>query len=229
MVTGGARRLGSAISQALTANGYRVVLHCFKSLEEAKKLADSLDAGLVQGDLSRLEDVETLFAKATAVYGRIDHVVNNASAFTTLSIENTDIATYNLLMALHSGAPFFLSKQLYLQVKARGGRGSVINIIDSKVHNPSVSRPAYYCSKGALLEQTRALAVALAPYVRVNAISPGPLLSNGDDAYFTKMETMLPLRKTGSEEDLCQAVLYLMRAPFVTAMDLAVDGGQRLL
>lgn len=77
--------------------------------------------------------------------------------------------------------------------------------------------------------QTKALSSALAPILRVNAISPGAILSNGDDAYFVAMNERLPLKRTGSEKDLYRAVDYLLHASFVTGEELVVDGGQRLL
>ena len=132
-------------------------------------------------------------------------------------------------MAVHNTAPFFLSKPSHASAFPLCKRDSVTNILDTKLSSPTASRPAYYCAKGALSAQTKPLAVALGPVVRVNAISPGAVLSNGEDGYFRKMAELLPLRSTGSAQDICEAVSYLLGASFVTGVDLPVDGGQRLL
>ena len=96
--------------------------------------------------------------------------------------------------------------------------------------SPKASRPAYYIAKGALLAQTKALAVALAPVVRVNAISPGPILpSSADEAYFKRMEERLPAGRTGDMDDVTRAVKFLLDSSFITGEELVVDGGLRLL
>jgi NAD(P)-dependent dehydrogenase (short-subunit alcohol dehydrogenase family) len=230
LITGGAKRIGRALVLHLAKQGYRMVVQYHTSTAEAEELCSlGYDLKLVQADLRQSELLEDFFTRACSLYGRIDHVINNASVFPSVSLEQTDLQVFEQAMAVHSTAPFFLSKQLYLHVKQRGGTGSIINVLDTKLSSPTSSRPAYYCSKGALAMQTKALAVALAPMIRVNAISPGPVLSNGDDAYFSKMEQTLPLRRTGSALDICKAVSYLLEASFVTGTELCVDGGQRLL
>lgn len=230
LVTGGARRLGKEITLHLVDAGYRVVVLANSSLREAQELAERRSGiAWIEGDLRDVRTLESQFAKAVGQFGRIDHLVNNASIFPAVDIENTDIDLFQDAMAIHSTSPFFLSRALYLHVKERGCKGSVVNIIDSKIDAPTASRPAYYCAKGALAYQTKALAVALGPTLRVNAVSPGLVLSNTDDAYFASMQEKLPLRMTGTCTDVSKAVEYFLGAPFVTGMELCIDGGQRLL
>jgi NAD(P)-dependent dehydrogenase (short-subunit alcohol dehydrogenase family) len=229
LVTAGARRVGSHLCKALTQGGYHVVLHYCQSRDAALNLQKELSCAIVQADLRDRSALKQMFGEATGAYGRIDHLINNASVFPSLTMEQTTIEAYDSLMDLHATAPFFLSQYLYLHLKERSAQGSVINILDSKLSSPTKSRPAYYCAKGALLMQTKALSSALAPILRVNAISPGAILSNGDDAYFVAMNERLPLKRTGSEKDLYRAVDYLLHASFVTGEELVVDGGQRLL
>jgi pteridine reductase len=227
LITGGAKRLGLAMAQHLLGEGYRVVIHCNMSCSEAKALGD--DGRIVQANLTNREELQTIFSKAVDCFGRVDHLINNASVFPSLSIEETTYALWDEVMALHNTAPFFLSRALYLHLRERGATGSVVNMVDTKIEAPTASRSAYYISKGALLAQTKTLAVSLGPTLRVNAISPGAVLNGGDDAYFAKMAERLPLKHTGSAPDIVQAVGYLLRATFVTGVELAVDGGQRLL
>ncbi|MDD4573813.1 MAG: SDR family oxidoreductase, partial [Sphaerochaeta sp.] len=81
----------------------------------------------------------------------------------------------------------------------------------------------------SLAQETTLLARQLAPYVRVNAVAPGLVLSNGEDEYFLKMGKILPLQRTGTPSDVCEAVSYLLSASFVTGVNLPVDGGHHLL
>lgn len=234
LITGGAKRLGRAMALSLAASGYRVVIHCNESVEQAEKLVQELtlqgfDSAYVQGDLSNPGALASLFSQAVQAFGQVDHLINNASLFPARTMDETDLALFEQVMAVHSTAPFFLSRELYLHLKVRAAKGSVINMLDAKLTSPTASRPAYYCAKGALAYQTKALAAALGPTLRVNAVSPGLVLSNGDDAYFTKMQNQLPLKTTGKTDDICQAVSYLLGSSFVTGTELCVDGGQRLL
>lgn len=234
LISGGAKRVGRALAVHLAHQGYRVVVHCHTSEREARQLQADLEAeGLalkvVQGDLSLPSHLEALFGSAVSAFGQVDHLINNASFFPAQTMEETSLASFESLMAVHNTAPFFLSKSLYSHLLSRSAKGSVTNILDTKLSSPTASRPAYYCAKGALSAQTKVLAVALGPTVRVNAVSPGPVMSNGEEAYFRKMAELLPLRSTGSAQDICEAVSYLLGASFVTGVDLQVDGGQHLL
>lgn len=107
--------------------------------------------------------------------------------------------------------------------------GAVVNITDTQLACPPASRPSYYLSKAALAQETVILAKTLAPYIRVNAVAPGLVLSNGEEGYFSKMEKILPLKKCGSPSDICEAVSYLLSASFVTGITIPVDGGHHLL
>ena len=234
MVTGGAKRVGKDIAAHLASKGYRVIIHCNTSLLEANLLKKELEekgaeVAVVQGDLTDLLQLETLFSRFIEPFGYVDALINSASHFSSCSIEQLTLEDYESDMVLHATAPFFLSKYLYEHLKKREACGAVVNLTDTKLSSPTSSRPSYYLSKATLQEQTRILAVSLAPYVRVNTIAPGVVLSSGDDTYFAKMEQVLPLRRCGAPRDVSEAVLYLLSARFVTGVTIEVDGGQHLL
>ncbi|MDT4761889.1 SDR family oxidoreductase [Sphaerochaeta sp. PS] len=234
VVTGSAKRLGRELAIFLATEGYRLVLHCNTSVREATCLQKELQAlghksAVVQGDLTDLRSVESLFSRFVEPFGKVDDLVNSASVFSQASLQDTSVERWQLDMALHAGAPFFLSKALYLHLQNRGASGSVVNITDTQIEAPPPSRPSYYLSKASLAEETRILARTLAPTLRVNAVAPGLVLPNGEDAFFAKMERVLPLQRCGTPSDVCQAVSYLLSASFVTGVTLAVDGGHHLL
>jgi pteridine reductase len=232
MITGASKRLGRAIVTALAESGYTTIIHTRRADDGVRALSEELggSCAVVEGDLTDMQGLGPLFDRAVSLFGHVDHLINSASSFFPLSIEETTVEEFDRLMALHNTAPFFLSRALYLHLKERGGQGSIINIGDATLTAPRASKPAYYTAKGALVAQSRALSVALAPTVRVNVISPGPVLPSEDDhAYFARMENLLPLRRTGASGDIIQAVSYLLSASFVTGTELVVDGGLTLL
>jgi NAD(P)-dependent dehydrogenase (short-subunit alcohol dehydrogenase family) len=234
VVTGAAKRVGREIALYLAQKGFRIILHCNTSYQEALCLQEELqqkgcESAVVQGDLTDTAHLEALFSLFLEPFGRVDGLINSASVFSPKSITEVDVDTWQRDMALHAAAPFFLSKYLYRHLVARKATGSVVNITDTKLSSPTASRPSYYCSKASLSEETRVLAVALAPVVRVNAVAPGVILSYDDGHYFSQMEQKLPLKKCGDPNDVCEAIGYLLSASFVTGEVLRVDGGQHLL
>jgi NAD(P)-dependent dehydrogenase (short-subunit alcohol dehydrogenase family) len=234
VVTGAAKRVGREIALYLAQKGFRLILHCNTSYQEALCLQEELQqkgfaSAVVQGDLTNTSQLEILFSRFLQPFGRVDGLVNSASVFSLKSITEVDVATWQQDMALHAAAPFFLSKYLYQHLVGRNCTGSVVNITDTKLSSPTSSRPSYYCSKASLAEETRVLAVALAPVVRVNAVAPGIILSYDDSPYFSQMQQKLPLKKCGDPKDVCEAIGYLLSASFVTGQVIRVDGGQHLL
>ncbi|NLZ76860.1 MAG: SDR family oxidoreductase [Spirochaetales bacterium] len=230
LITGGARRLGRMMARILSRKGYRVVVHYHTSEAAARELERTHGVKTVRGDLSVPGAVEPLFREALTAYGVIDHVVNNASRFERGTIGELTLEAYQRMMNLHATAPLFLSQALYRHLLERGRTGSIINIVDAGVSKPTASRVGYYLSKGALLEQTKVLAVAFGPTLRVNALSPGAVLSTEDDeGYFGRMQRILPLGRTGTAEAVAEGVLYLLEADFVSGIELPIDGGQKLL
>ena len=234
VITGAARRVGKELAIHLAKEGCKVVLHCNTSLDEAHLLQQELqevgyESQIVQGDLTDLAALKSLFERFVEAFGQVDALINSASVFPDISLEDTTVQQWQADMALHAGAPFFLSQMLYQHIKKRETTGAVVNITDSQLSSPPANRPSYYLSKAALDQETRILAKTLAPYIRVNAVAPGLVLSNGEDGYFLKMGKILPLQRTGTPSDVCEAVSYLLSASFVTGVTIAVDGGHHLL
>lgn len=235
LITGASQRLGAALAEAFGARGYAIVLHARKQSEQALATCARIQSTgaacvLIEGDLTEASAAEGIFARAVAAFGRVDYLINNASRFIATGIEEADSAHYAQEMHLHATAPYLLTRALYLHLKARDCSGAVINICDASLAAPKASKPAYYAAKGALREQSRVLAAALGPTLRINSLSPGPILEGASDGlYYEKMEQLLPVRRTGRVKDLIEAAQYLLEASFVTGIDLVVDGGAHLL
>lgn len=233
LVTGGAVRIGRAISEALAEAGYRLVIHYNSSAGAAEELRDAIlknggEAKIIGADLSRMDEVKRLAEEAAAAFGGIDVLVNSASVFPPEKLEDTDEALWEQTMAVNLRAPFFLIRHLAPTLRER--RGVVINMADLAGLQPWASYAAHSISKAGVVQLTRVAARSLAPEVRVNAIAPGAVLPPDDmsDEEIERLARSAPLRRNGSPRDVVRAVLYLLEADFVTGDTLVVDGGKLL-
>ena len=187
LVTGAARRLGAAIARRLHAAGASVVVHFRDSALAADELADALNAEragsalCVQADLLDLAALPRLIAAATETFGRLDGLVNNASTFLPTPLADIDLAAWDDLVGSNFRAPLFLAQAAAPHLRRSGG--AIVNITDIHAERPLAGYPLYCAAKGALLTLTRALAIELAPAVRVNAVAPGPILWPEDDRF----------------------------------------------
>ncbi len=230
LVTGGAKRLGAAIVRRLAADGHAVVIHYGRSSAEARALADECGAAVVQGNLADLDGIADLFAAArTAAGGPIDGLVNSASAFAYDTPPAIDPALYALLGAINGGAPVLLAGALAAQDDVTDG--AIVNFLDQKIANPNPDFFSYSCAKHALAGATTMLAQALAPRIRVNAVSPGLTLPSGDqsDAEFAAVASRNLLQRPVGADAIADAVAYLIGSRGVTGQKLFVDCGQRFV
>jgi pteridine reductase len=233
LVTGGAVRVGRAISSALAEDGYRLVVHYNSSAGPADELVDEIrarggEAVAVGADLADADAVRRLATEAVDAFGGVDVLVNNASVFPAERLEETDEALWDHTMAVNLKAPFFLIRHLAATLRER--RGVVINMADLAGIQTWGAYAAHGISKAGVVHLTRVAARSLAPEVRVNGIAPGTVLppeSMSDDE-IRGLAERAPLKKNGSPEDVVRALRYLLSADFVTGETLVVDGGRLL-
>jgi pteridine reductase len=236
LVTGGARRVGAAIVRALHADGARVILHCRNSVLAADTLADSLNAvragsvTVATADLGDVDAPAALVTRALEAFGRLDGLINNASSFYPTPIGQIRLADWDSLMASNLKAPLFLAQAAAHALRATGG--AIVNITDVHAERPLAGYPLYCAAKGGLLALTRALAIELAPEVRVNAVAPGPVLwpedgQLADGAARKAIVADTLLGHEGSAEDIARTVRFLLAdAPYITGQVINVDGGR---
>jgi pteridine reductase len=233
LITGGAVRLGAALTRALAADGYAVVIHYRGSEEEAHGLRDELRAAggqatAIQADLADAAQVERLAHEAVAAFGGIDVLVNNASVFPAERLEETDAELWDHTLAVNLRAPFLLIR--HLAAELRRTRGVVVNMADLAGLQPWAAYAAHSVAKAGLVQLTRVAARSLAPDVRVVGIAPGTVLPPDDmpEEEIRRLAERTPLRRNGSPDDVVKALRYLLAADFVTGETLVVDGGRLL-
>lgn len=234
LITGGAKRIGEAITRDLAAAGFAVAIHTNTSLTQAEALvtalrADGVTASAIQADLRDAVAVQTLMAKASAAIGPIGLLVNNASVFKKDSITDFDDAAWDEHFAVHVKAPSLLARDFAAQ-RPQGCTGLIVNIIDQRVWAPNPRFYSYMLSKAALWMATQTMAQGLAPDIRVNAIGPGPTLPNerqNQEDFLAQIDGLI-LKDGPKLEDFGRTIRFLFDTPAITGQMIALDGGQHL-
>jgi NAD(P)-dependent dehydrogenase (short-subunit alcohol dehydrogenase family) len=234
LVTGGGRRIGRAIVEALASAGYAVAIHCHGSRREAEGLASKLAAKgsrthVLNADLAHPDAVGGLVPQAASAIGPLTLLVNNASIFEDDDVAALESAAFDRHVAVNLRAPLLLARDFARQAQA-SANPAIVNIVDQRVLRPDPRYFSYTLTKAALWSATRTMAQAFAPSVRVNAVAPGPTFPNprdGDEGLAREAAgTLLGKRVPG--QAIAAAVLYLAQAENVTGQLLAVDSGQHL-
>lgn len=234
LITGGAKRIGAAITRSLAEAGYAVIVHFNQGAAEAEALAAGLRqsghrAATVAGDLTALDQLDPLFAAASEPFGPPDLLVNNASVFLDDRLETLECQRFAANLAVNLQAPCLLASAFAAALPA-GEAGAIINLIDQRVFRPNPQFFSYTLAKSALLTATKTMAQALAPRIRVNGVGPGPTIPNIHDgeAGFLQEAAGTLLERPVAPAAIAEAVLYLAQARFVTGQMIAVDSGQHL-
>lgn len=234
LVTGAAKRVGAVIARYLHADGYDVVLHYRRSGADMQALVDELEALragstlAVQADLAAFDRLPELVAQAVGRFGRLDALVNNASAYYATPIGTVTPAQWDELFASNARAPFFLSQAAAPHLKASGG--AIVNLADIYAERPLERHTVYCMAKAALVMMTQSLARELGPEVRVNAVAPGNVLWSENPVKAETLERVrerTALQRQGSPEDIADAVRWLLAGNrYITGQVIAIDGGR---
>ncbi|HMY21528.1 MAG TPA: SDR family oxidoreductase [Polyangium sp.] len=234
LVTGGGKRIGRAIAEALGKDGWSVAIHYHSSRADAESIAEIIrsaggKAAAVQADLMREAETSTLVERAESVVGPLEALINNAAVFERDTVESVTRDSWDLHIETNLRAPFVLM-QSFARRLPEGAHGNIINLLDQRVWNLGPTFTSYTVSKMGLWALTQSLAVALAPRIRVNAVGPGPTLPSirQTPEQFAAQCDRVPLRHGATPEDIANAVRYLLGARAVTGQMIAVDGGEHL-
>jgi pteridine reductase len=236
LVTGGARRVGAAIARRLHRAGANVLVHYRDSDADADRLVAELNglrpksAQKVKAELLAPIAPRALVGSALEAFGRLDVLVNNASAFFPVPVGAIEPSHWEELVGSNLRAPLFIAQEAAPELAKH--EGAIVNIVDIHAERPLKGYPVYSIAKAGLAALTRALALELAPRVRVNGIAPGAIAWPEDGQFEPgereRIVATTPLGRTGSPEDIAEAVHFLACAPYVTGQILAVDGGRSI-
>jgi pteridine reductase len=233
LITGGAHRVGKAITMALARAGANAVVNYHKSAEAAEQTVAEMQAlGLralaVQADVSDHGQVSAMVHAARERFGSVDILVNAASLWRTTPFPMHDLADWHRVTGILIHGPMYCANAVAPMMLERGA-GAIVNIVDLSAWQPWPDRAAHCVGKAALLALTRQLALELAPAVQVNAIAPGPVLPvpGRSDAQNAEIVRDTLKERWGKPDDVTEAVLFLVRSDYITGEVIVVDGGQR--
>jgi len=224
IVTGAANGIGRAVALHLVRQGWQVALADIDGEAVSAAAAEVGGVG-VACDVGSEADVERLVAVARARLGRIDAIVSNAGIGAFAPMPKTTLESWNRVLSTNLTATFLLAKAAAADLKE--ARGAIVTVASTRAHMSEPGTLAYSASKGGLVALTHALAVTLAPDVRVNCVSPGWIDTGRHGPLKTSDHAQHPVGRVGRPEDVAAAVGYLLsdQAGFVTGAELIVDGG----
>lgn len=235
LVTGGAKRLGRETSLALGRAGANLAIHYNTSREPAEELCRTLKgmgvkALPVGGNLEDSEALEDVFQTAWDGLGSLDILVNNASIFPSGRMDGMTFQDLLPNLKINAWAPFLLTRALWRRLRDTGNRGSVVNLLDTRLVGKDLAHAPYHLSKAVLAELTTMTALEFAPALQVNGVAPGAVLppEELDEDYLESLTQELPLKRRGYPSDIVDAILYLLGATFVTGQVIFVDGGRHI-
>lgn len=236
LVTGGSRRIGAAIVRRLHAAGASVLIHYRGAETDAAALEAELNgvraasAARIKAELLAPVAPQALVGAAIDRFGRLDVLVNNASTFYPTAVGGIEAVHWDELVGSNLRAPLFLAQAAAPHLAE--ARGAIVNVTDIHAERPLKGYPVYSIAKAGLAALTRALALELAPDVRVNAVAPGAI-AWPEDGQFEPAErerilATTPLARIGAPGDIAAAVLLACTMPYVTGQSFAVDGGRSI-
>ncbi|WP_291856421.1 SDR family oxidoreductase [Marinilabilia sp.] len=234
LITGAARRVGAGITRFLANEGWEVVIHYNHSRDEALQLSGELQEAypdrefpVLQCDLSNMDAVLSVFNRIPDNIQQLDALVNNASTFNSGRLLETSADFLRKEMSVNFEAPFFLI-QAFVNTF---GKGSIVNMLDTKIVKNEGIYAAYLLAKKNLAELTRMAALDFAPDVRVNGIAPGPVLPppRKGNEYLADVIAKTPLKQQVAVQDISASVSFLLNNPSVTGQIIFCDSGSHLI
>ena len=236
LITGSARRIGAEIARRLHRAGYDLALHHRNSAEAMQALSAELQATransvlCLQAELGEFDRLPELVASTLGRFGRLDALVNNASAFYPTPLGAIQPSQWNELFASNAWAPLFLIQAAAPHLARQNG--AIVNLVDIYAERPLKQHTVYCMAKAALWSMTQSLAIELGPDVRVNAVAPGAVLWPDSGKAYTDQQKLIEataLKRCGNPQEVAEAVRWLLQdASYCTGQLIRVDGGRSL-
>jgi len=237
LVTGSAVRVGRVIALELAKQGANIIVHYNSSADAAQQTVEDIKAfgvmaTAVQANLDEPVEIEAMFVTVEQAFGRLDMLVNSASAFERRDLMSMSVEDWNYVMNVNLRAPFICSQRAAHLMLARDTGGLIVNIADSAGVRPAAAFPDHSVSNAGLLMLTQVMAHRLGKEgIRVNAVIPGPVLkpTKMPDERWAELGSHLPIGHNGKAENVAQAVIMIAQNDFMLGAAVVVDGGETLL
>jgi pteridine reductase len=233
LVTGAGRRIGKALALALADESMRVAVHYNTAREGAEDAVRQItdrgaEAEVFDADLQDPAAPADLVDRVQQRFGGLDVVINSAAIMERTPVGEVTAEMWDKIFAVNLRAPFLISQAAAPCL--REARGAIVNIADLAAFENWPGYVPHAISKAGIVKMTQTLARVLAPDVRVNAIAPGAVLlpDEWDESAGERLADTTPLARLGDPEDVVYAMLYLLRAGYVTGETLIVDGGRHI-
>jgi pteridine reductase len=232
LVTGAGKRIGRAVALGLAHAGADVVVHYGTSEKEARGVVAEIEklgqrSAALKADLRSVAEIREMVKRVGEEFGRLDVLVNSAANFLPSRVEDTTEQIWDDALDTNLKGVFFCAQAAALLLKKT--QGTIINFADVGGILAWTGYIAHCASKAGVIMLTKCLAKALAPEVRVNAIAPGTITMAGDAAEIEQdYVRRAPLKRSGSTDDVVEAVLFLVRSKFITGQTIVIDGGRSI-
>ncbi|WP_185964376.1 SDR family oxidoreductase [Aliikangiella marina] len=237
LITGGSKRIGKATAIAFASRGCNIALHYNHSRQSAERVQEeishnfSVTCTIHQGELNNYQPAtEKLISECLSQHGRLDYLINNASIFYPTPMREAKPAQLDSFLKVNCLAAKHLAELAWPSLQK--AQGAIVNLIDIYADAGLAEHTLYTASKACLKSLTQELALVMAPWIRVNGVSPGAILWPEQQSHVgeeqLKILASTSLKKLGTAEAIAETVVFLaMRAHYITGSVINVDGGRR--
>ncbi|KRD99217.1 3-ketoacyl-ACP reductase [Bacillus sp. Root239] len=238
IITGGGTGIGKATALKLADMGAKLVINYSNSETEAKKGVEEIAekggiAFAFKANVANEQEVNAMIHQTITQFGRLDGLVNNASITAQIPMNDLESATddiWNSLYDVNVKGMFHCVKAAVPHMKKQKS-GAIVNVGSVAGTTGIGSSIPYAATKAAIHTMTKSLAIALAPHIRVNCISPGAVDTrwwSGNEDKMYQLAGNLPLQRISSPEDIADAILFQLKQESVTGQVFTIDNGQTL-
>lgn len=233
LVTGGAIRIGQAISLKLAALGYNIALHYYHSQQDAVETSklvrkQGVECELFKYNLEDEKSVTKLTEKVYKAFPNLNVLVNSASIYESSTLKTATTESMDRHWKINLKAPMILMRDFANICQ----KGHIINVIDANIVRNRTSHFTYLITKKSLLDITKMGALELAPNIRVNGIAPGLILppaSKSNQNYWKRVIESIPLQRKGELDHITQSLEFLLKNDILNGQILFNDGGEHLV
>ncbi len=238
IITGGGTGIGKAVALKLGDAGAKVVVNYSRSEKEAAKVVDEITqrggtALAFKANVAIEQEVHDMVLQTVASFGTIDGLVNNASITAQIAMDDLDAVTdevWDSLWNVNVKGMFYCVKAVVPYMKKQKS-GVIVNMGSVAGMTGIGSSIPYAATKSAIHTMTKSLAIALAPDIRVNSISPGAVHTrwwSGNEEKMYQLAGHLPLKRISTPDDIAEAILFQLMQESVTGQVFTIDNGQTL-